>query len=114
MDANFRDEASRRMYIDAATRWGVPAVLLVCEAAPKIVRKRLANRRDDASDADWSVYLKAAESWEGVSPRTKSVLKIVDTGSSLKTLDLSRHECIEPMEPQRMNTLRWLDVRCLK
>ena len=84
VDANFRDEACRRMFLDAALRWGVPAGLLVCEADCKVVQDRLANRRDDASDADWSVYVKAAESWEEPGPRTASVLQAVDTGGSVE------------------------------
>ena len=45
-------------------RWGVPAVLLLCRAGPSTVRERLAGRRGDASDADWEIYLQAAERWE--------------------------------------------------
>lgn len=82
VDANFRDDASRQMFVDAATSRGVPSGLLVCQADPAVVRERLTKRRGDVSDADWSIYVKAAESWQEPTPRPQSDLKIVDTGGS--------------------------------
>jgi aminoglycoside phosphotransferase family enzyme/predicted kinase len=84
VDANFREEARRRTFLEAATRWGVPGVFLVCQAEPDVVRQRLASRRDDASDADWTVYLKAVETWEGAGTRTRSALQAVSTGGSME------------------------------
>jgi aminoglycoside phosphotransferase family enzyme/predicted kinase len=84
VDANFRNEASRRTFLETATRWGAIAGMLLCDADPEVVRDRLANRRQDASDADWSVYLRAVESWEEPGPRTQSVLRTIDTGGSVE------------------------------
>jgi predicted kinase len=84
VDANFREEAWRRSFFEAATRWGVPGVFLLCQAEPDIVRERLAHRRDDASDADWPVYLRAVETWEEPEPRTRSALQAVSTGGSVE------------------------------
>ena len=84
VDANFREEAWRRAFLEAATRWGVPGGLLLCQAEPDVVRERLASRRDDASDADWPVYLKAVETWEEPGPRTRSALQTVSTGGSVE------------------------------
>ena len=64
VDASFRDEAQRRLFLEAATRWGVSAVFLVCQADAQVVRRRLAERTGDASDADWEIYRQAAERWE--------------------------------------------------
>jgi uncharacterized protein len=64
MDASFREERQRQAFLEAAGRWGVPAVFLLCHAAPGVVRQRLAGRRGDASDADATVYTWAAERWE--------------------------------------------------
>ncbi len=83
VDANFRVEADRRDFLDAATQLGVRSGMLVCQADSEIVRARLANRRGDASDADWSVYLRAAESWEAPSARTQAVVQTVDTSGGL-------------------------------
>jgi predicted kinase len=83
VDANFREEAWRQAFFEAASRWGVHGLFLLCQAEPDIVRKRLASRRDDASDADWPVYLKAAETWEEPSTRTRSALETVETGGSM-------------------------------
>ncbi len=48
----------------ARVRWGVLAGILVCQAEPETVCDRLKNRRGDASDADWTVYLQLATHWE--------------------------------------------------
>src|SRR5207248_8231019 len=57
VDASFREEKNRRLFLDAALRWGVPHVLLHCRAEPDVVQQRLEHRRGDASDADWNIYL---------------------------------------------------------
>ncbi|QDU98882.1 bifunctional aminoglycoside phosphotransferase/ATP-binding protein [Lignipirellula cremea] len=78
VDGNFREERWRGVFLDTAGDWGVPGRLLVCQASPGIVRARLQHRRKDASDADWSVYLKAQESWEEPGPRTHALLQVLD------------------------------------
>ncbi len=84
VDANFREEAWRRDFLEAATRWRVPGILLLCHAEPDVARNRLASRRDDASEADWSVYLKAVETWEEFGPRTQSARQTIATGGSVE------------------------------
>lgn len=84
VDANFREEAWRWAFLEAATRWSVLGGLLLCQAEPDVVRDRLASRRDDASDADWPVYLRAVETWEEPGPRTRSALQTVSTGGSVE------------------------------
>ena len=64
VDATFHTEAQRRPFLEAALRWGVPAGMLVCRTDPEILRQRLATRKHDVSDADWSVHLQLAEEWE--------------------------------------------------
>jgi aminoglycoside phosphotransferase family enzyme/predicted kinase len=83
VDANFREENQRRMFLDSAIRWGVPTVFLLCETEPELVRTRLAKRSGDASDADWSVYENAVETWEELGPVTRSRLQCIDTGEAL-------------------------------
>jgi len=70
VDANFREEDQRRTFLDSTRGWGVPTLFLLCETEPELVRQRLADRRGDASDADWSVYEKAIETWEEPGPET--------------------------------------------
>ena len=41
VDANFGREVQRRLFIDAASRWCVPVVLLVCRASPDVARGRI-------------------------------------------------------------------------
>jgi uncharacterized protein len=64
VDASFRESARRSLFLDTARRWSVCGLYLECRAAREIVRDRLVNRRDDASDADWPVYEQAAARWE--------------------------------------------------
>jgi aminoglycoside phosphotransferase family enzyme/predicted kinase len=82
VDASFRRDASRRLFLESAVRWGVPGLLLLCWAEPAVVRARLECREGDASDADWSVYRRAAEQWEGPGPLTQRVVREIDTGRS--------------------------------
>ena len=55
-------------FLELARRWGVPAIILLCQTEPEIICRRLEQRRGDASDADWQVYLRLAGSWKGPRP----------------------------------------------
>jgi aminoglycoside phosphotransferase family enzyme/predicted kinase len=79
VDASFREGRQRRAFLEAAGRWGVPAVFLLCHAAPEVVRQRLAGRRGDASDADATVYTWAAERWEEPGEVTRPFVRRVAT-----------------------------------
>lgn len=83
VDANFRVDSDRIRFLEAAQRMGLRCGILVCEAGEAIVRQRLSQRRGDASDADWSVYLRAAETCEPMSPVSKASASVVDTGGNL-------------------------------
>ena len=77
VDASFRDEGKRRQFLDAARRWGVPAVFLLRTAEPEDVRARLAIRSPEASDADWTVYQRAADEWEEPTVETRRTLRVI-------------------------------------
>ena len=79
VDASFRTEASRRLFLGLGTRWSVPALLLLCHADPEVVQGRLERRRDDASDADRSIYLRAAERWEECDEPTRRATRGIAT-----------------------------------
>jgi uncharacterized protein len=70
IDATFREERRRRMFLDLARRWSVAFVFFVCHVEPSIGRRRLNARRGDVSDADWSVYLRLADEWETLGETT--------------------------------------------
>ncbi len=82
VDATFREERFRRAFLRAAARWGVPGGVLLCQAEPATVRQRLEQRRGDASDADWSIYLQAAGSWEEAGALTRPFLHALSTEGS--------------------------------
>jgi aminoglycoside phosphotransferase family enzyme/predicted kinase len=82
IDGTFRQEHYRRLSLDLARRWCVPSGFIVCTASPAVVQERLEERRQDASDADWSVYLTAAKTWEEPSGSTRNAMRIVDTAGT--------------------------------
>jgi uncharacterized protein len=58
VDASFREEKRRRSFLEAATGWGVPGVLMLCKAGAETVRARLRGRRNDAwgpGTSSWSI-----------------------------------------------------------
>lgn len=79
IDATFQKDHWRRVFLDAARHWGVPALYLECRAAPNVVRTRLQQRKDDASDADWTVYQMKSAQWEAGSEVTRRCLEEVNT-----------------------------------
>jgi aminoglycoside phosphotransferase family enzyme/predicted kinase len=79
VDANFGKDQRRQIFVEAAHGLGVPAVLLLCRADPETVRERLHHRQSDVSDADWTIYRKAAEHWEPLGPFTRRMGREVRT-----------------------------------
>jgi predicted kinase len=84
VDATFREEARRRSFLDAAARWAVPSVFFHCQAQPETIRRRLGNRSNDASDADWFVYEQIAKRWDEPSPLTRQAMREISTGGTLE------------------------------
>jgi aminoglycoside phosphotransferase family enzyme/predicted kinase len=82
IDATFRADARRRLFLEAARRWGVNAGLLVCRADPAVIRDRLAGRQGDASDADWAIHAEIARRWEEPGPFTRPAWRTIDTGGT--------------------------------
>jgi aminoglycoside phosphotransferase family enzyme/predicted kinase len=80
VDASFHRPARRRPFLDTAVRLGVRVRFLVCRADAEVVRRRLATRTDDASDADPEVYRRMAERWEPPGPSERRVTRTVPTG----------------------------------
>jgi predicted kinase len=106
VDATFREENKRRRLLDAAVRLGVPTVLFICRAAPEVVRERLQQRRNDVSDADWSIHAKFAAEWEQPGERTRQAFcEIVTNGNR----ELALAEAIEELRTKHLLEVR---IRC--
>jgi aminoglycoside phosphotransferase family enzyme/predicted kinase len=86
VDANFRLEHQRHVLLEGAARWGVPALFLVCQASPEVVRRRLEGRHGDASDADWATYQRLADQWEEAGPMTRQALRALPADSDQEQL----------------------------
>jgi aminoglycoside phosphotransferase family enzyme/predicted kinase len=86
VDASFRTEAHRRQLLDAARAWGVPALMLHCVADEQAVHRRLAQRRGDASDADWAVHLRAAADWATPQAATLRAYRLVATDDAVEVV----------------------------
>jgi aminoglycoside phosphotransferase family enzyme/predicted kinase len=82
VDATFREENKRAAFLQTATNWGVPGVLLLCHAEPGTVQARLGSRQGDASDADWTIFQHAAAHWEAPGPAMKRAIREVTTDGS--------------------------------
>jgi predicted kinase len=82
VDATFREEKQRRTFLNAAIRLGIQGVMLLCRAEPETVRRRLEQRKGDASDADWSIYLHLAASWEKPGAFTQRFCHVISTEGS--------------------------------
>jgi aminoglycoside phosphotransferase family enzyme/predicted kinase len=70
VDATFREERFRRIFLDESTLHGVPAAFIICQVQPALARGRLSNRSNDASDADGRVYQRLTAQWEEPGPAT--------------------------------------------
>jgi aminoglycoside phosphotransferase family enzyme/predicted kinase len=81
VDASFREERRRRAFLVAARELAVPSFMLLCTADSRTALRRIAERSEDASDADASVYDKVAELWEEPGPLTREVLREIPTGA---------------------------------
>jgi aminoglycoside phosphotransferase family enzyme/predicted kinase len=82
VDATFREERRRRLFLESAVQWGVPGLLLICQARAETISKRLEARRGDASDADISIHERIARQWEEPGDFTRQFLHIVNTDFS--------------------------------
>jgi aminoglycoside phosphotransferase family enzyme/predicted kinase len=79
VDATFRRERWRSMFLDLARKWAIPGLMLLCQADSQTIRTRLDRRKGDVSDADWATYQELARQWEKPGPATRSALVEVDT-----------------------------------
>ena len=84
VDASFHAVSRRRPFLEVAERLGVRHRLLVCEARPEVVRRRLEARGADASDAYWDVYRRMRRVWEEPDEREGRVAAVVDTAGALE------------------------------
>jgi len=83
IDASFREEARRRLFLEAAYQWGINGCLLLCHADPDVIRNRLASRQGDVSDADGPIYEEITQRWDEPSLPTRTVTREIATGGSL-------------------------------
>lgn len=73
VDASFREETRRMAFLQLANKLAVPTLFFICDAHPEEVRKRLAERREDASDAGWGIYQQARMRWEEPGPEVRRI-----------------------------------------
>jgi aminoglycoside phosphotransferase family enzyme/predicted kinase len=78
VDANFRRQDQRTLFVAAAKAWAVPCLFLHCQARAETVGQRLHARKRDVSDADWAVYLHAAATWEDFAQDTRVICHTID------------------------------------
>ena len=84
VDATFQEESKRRAFLDAARAWGVPSVVLTCDAPVEEIRRRMDLRAEhrDVSDADREIYEAVRERWQEPTPRPDTTFQTIDTGGT--------------------------------
>jgi predicted kinase len=81
LDASFSRAAQRKPFLDLAERTGVPYALVEAVAPESVIRARMEARARDpneASDADFSIYLRMREVYEP--PREIRVPHLLQAG----------------------------------
>lgn len=79
VEASFREESRRLPFVRMARRLRVPCLFIECQAEASEIRRRLAARTGDVSDADAKIYESAAKLWEPVGPEVQRARRIVRT-----------------------------------
>jgi aminoglycoside phosphotransferase family enzyme/predicted kinase len=82
IDATFREQSQRRLFLDAARRWAIAPCLMHCQADPDVVRERLAARQGDVSDADVAIHAEISRRWEQPDPGTRELTRVIDSGGT--------------------------------
>jgi aminoglycoside phosphotransferase family enzyme/predicted kinase len=90
VDATFREDRFRQRFSELARRLGLPALLLICEARPDVVRDRLAARTGDVSDATWEVYQRQRGQWDEPGSETAAQVVRIDTNPGANPAEMAR------------------------
>ena len=89
LDATFQLAVGRQTARDIANSHAVPFLLIECRCSEEEVRRRLARRSrqgTDASDADWTVYLEQRKRFEPFDENSENDRLILNTEEPLETL----------------------------
>ncbi|OQR88831.1 hypothetical protein THRCLA_10072 [Thraustotheca clavata] len=96
VDATFRENAYRALFIEGAKQVGVDVGVVICECNREIVNSRIAKRATEASnvsDADWAVFEKVESTWQPFDTTSNSIYSLVPSEefhvSTEKTKELS-------------------------
>ncbi|MCS6975882.1 MAG: AAA family ATPase [Gemmatales bacterium] len=100
VDAVFLGEGRRHRFLNLARQWAVPGLLLICQASPETISKRLAGRRGDASDADWQVYELLAPQWQPPGEALRPVTQIISTEGPVEDAVQQALDFLRRMEVQ--------------
>jgi len=82
VDASFPRNKYRIEFLDMARNLGISGLFFICEADHQVVRDRLEARKNDVSDANWDIYLKATDQWETPSDEIMSRVSAVFTNGT--------------------------------
>lgn len=94
VDASFGEENKRLAFLKTAARLCVPAVFVHCLARPDVARRRLENRRGDASDANWLIHQQMTDRWEAIGPATQAVRCEISTDGTKEEALIQALSCL--------------------
>jgi hypothetical protein len=95
VDANFALEAQRRPFMELAKALALPLIFVQVVLDPALVERRLAERRFDASDADFAIHRQMAARWQDGSDQWRSCRIVVDAADSASALERARQHLVE-------------------
>lgn len=108
LDATFLARKYRDQARELADRLGVPLLFIACDCPAEVVRQRLARRqaaRQDASDADWQVYLSQREHAEPFHEAEPGRVLRLDTSEEPLVLSYSIEDALLELVPPPGNLL---------
>jgi len=77
LDGTFRRADERGRMAELSRRWGVPLVMLHCQADDEAVQARLSMREAGAADADLGVYAATKGRWQPTATRERHRVKLL-------------------------------------
>src|SRR5262249_41002008 len=102
VDATFQRRADRDTLRVLARRFSVPLLIVECQSDEDVIRRRLAQRqRDggDASDADWSIYLKQRRRYQAFDPDERTEHLVLDSSAPMPELTAAIEAALRERTP---------------
>lgn len=89
VDATFLERARRRPFLELARQLNVPSAIVDCQTAERELRRRVADRTGDASEADLTILQRQLQNHDPLDAQEAALTLRVDTGASVDGAELA-------------------------